>query len=550
MREHGFDWFDYHGIDDDKIQENLSEKSYFDKVFDAISLVLFIIVCITFAFSLFLKQILYTGLYIYGVDIGWYNQEIMIFTGSFRFILFAMFLVVLLAHYLNFSFLGRALDVSYKLFTISIWMLIYMFNVEKSYYRETYICAMIISVVYGVFSILLMIFEENFIGSALKDKIAKTNRTEEVIRALKRYAYDIPVPIQNDNNNAHAHESFSIDFKTFMSYCVIFDEEIEKKCFSNVDPPEICCLKDAIRLARDVFHKAVPNGVEMGYNDVRSIFTADMFEKAKQCIDIHERKMIKKKEFRSIIAGFYYHRLSLTKSMTSQLHFVDIIKRLAYVPVSLVLLLTCLVIFGIDLKELFAVIVSSAVIVHFAGSPIVKDIWKGLMLVLSHRFDIGDEILINGEEMTVVHIGVISSSFVLNNGGVTKIFNSELSGKSIINMTYAPKNLLLFTFDLPSNMQQGQLEKLRCRISEYLRHRQFDFYDNFSIISSGPDSTNIYKLNTTVILKCKMNNSRSKNYMMRVDFTAYLNVQIEEIVTSGLIESSDGGYSIPPGSTR
>jgi len=545
MKDRRFDWFDYHGVDEDRIKEDSSELSLFERVFGIVSLAFFILFCATFSFNLFLRYTMGDGLYIYGIDVVWYNQAIMIFTGSFRFTLFGMFFILTCVQKLSLTLFTRALEVSYRFFTISIWMTMYLLEMEVTedqYYKQACVCVILLSAVYGLLAILLMLFEESYIESVMRERIRKTNKTEEIVRALKGYAYDMPIniPVDHPESSSPGGTSYT-DISGLISYWILYNGHTQLKCFSQVDNPELWSLRDALRLARDVFLKAVPGGSEMGYNDLRSIFSSSMFESAKQYIDIYEDKTIKKKEFRGIVAGFYYHRLSLAKSIKSQTHFVRIVKRLACVPVSILLLITCLVIFGIDIKELFALLVSSAIVVHFTGSPIVKDLWKGLMFVLSHRFDVGDEIVVSGEEMTVARVGVISSSFILNNGGVTKMFNSELIGKSIVNMTCAPKNLLVFNFDLPSMVMGGHIEKLRCRISEYVRHRLFEFHDSFSVVSAGPDSTEINKLKTAVILKCKNSNSKSKNYMLRAEFNSYLNRCISEILASGTVESSDTG---------
>ncbi|ELA42831.1 uncharacterized protein VICG_00146 [Vittaforma corneae ATCC 50505] len=530
--EEYFDWFDYHGTDDGKIDEDSERESLFKEVFDFISLVFFIIFCISFCLNIVLTQFLHKSLNVsteltsyHLITPSWYLQARL----DLR--LFVFFMILLTFEYLQSTLFYGAFEAIYRYLTIFVWMLFYWFHLGSEFVYSRAICLsfVITSIVYGLLSLMMMFFEENLISSTLKSKIKRTNKTEEILKTFKRFAYDISQQPEHERHTSAASDVFSIDFNTIVSYCIVYDEGSSMQ-HSQIKPPEIWNVKDAIRLSRDVFLKAASEENEMSIENLRSVFDdSNIFERAKSYIDISRKKSVSNKKFRDVVVSFYYNRLSLAKSIKSQILFVDIIRSLLYTIVFAFLSIIYLIIFGVDIKELFAVVVSSAIALHFLGSAAMKDILRGIMLVLSHRFDIGDDVVIAGEEMTVYNIGIISSSFILENGGIIKLFNSELCNKPIVNVTNAPENLLIFTFDLPSVISEIKLNKFKKEISEYLKQQQIDFYDNFVLSSPGSSYTDIKTLKTTLILKCRINHSRSRKFVLRADITSFLNTQIDEI---------------------
>lgn len=530
--EEHFDWLDYHGTDEDKIDEMPRKASAFKEIFDAVSLLFFIAFCVSFCLNVVFSHVPHGSLNVYGADLVSLNRSVMVFTGSFRLILFVLFTCLLILEYLEFSFVCKMLEVIYRYLTAFVWMLFYWLRLESgSVYGATCLSLMVTSAAYGLLSLIMVFFEENLINSTLKAKIKRTGKTEEILRAFKRFAYDIPQSSELERRAPAASDMFSIDFSTIVSYCVVYDENSGSAQHSQIRPPEIWNVKDAIRLARDVFLKAASEKSEMSADDLRSVFDdPNVFERAKSYIDISRKKNISSRKFRDIVVNFYYSRLSLAKSVKSQVLFVDIIRSLLYTMAFVLLFIVYLVVFGVDIKELFAVVVSSAIVLHFLGSATMKDVWKGVMLVLSHRFDIGDDVIISGEEMTVYNIGIVSSSFVLGNGGVIKLFNSELCNKPIVNVTNAPENLLIFTFDLPSTISEAKLNRFKKAVSECLKQKRFDFYDSFVLSSQGPNCTDVKTLKTALVLKCRISNSRSRMFMLRADFSSFLSMQLAELL--------------------
>lgn len=529
-----FDWFDYNGVDDDKIVKQEKVESSFKSVFDIISLTFFILFCITFALNIFFIYVLQKTLLYGDINLTDINYSIMLFTGSFRCILFILFVFLIFLDKLEYNFFYKIFEILYRYITIFVWMFLYWAGSRNQpndqLYTSIYLSVMFTSFVYGLSSLLIMLFEDNFISSSLRPKILRTYKTEQVLRSLKQYAYDLPHQSRSESDEYDIRNIFTIDLTTFLAYCIIYDENSKENYISQIADPEIWSIKDGIKLARDVFVKTASNEDEMTFEELQTVITdPGQFELIKSNIDVIRKDNITNVEFRDIVLNFYYHRLSLEKSIKSQISFINIIRQLFYGIVTVLLIIVYFLIFGVSIKELFAFIVSSAVIAHFIGSAMMKDVLKGIIFMLSHRFDIGDEVIISGKDMVVHSTGIISTTFILGNGGVIKFLNSELCNTSIINITSAPESLLVFNFDLPSLISEYKLNKLKREITNYLRQHPFDYYEDFVVINPESSVTDIKAIKSTAVLKCKLKNSKPKRYMLRADFTSFITTKISQI---------------------
>jgi small-conductance mechanosensitive channel len=151
------------------------------------------------------------------------------------------------------------------------------------------------------------------------------------------------------------------------------------------------------------------------------------------------------------------------------------------------------------------------------------------MVLLSHPFDIGDDVIVDGVDYKVHKIGLVSSTFLGANGGKVKFLNSALWKKSVINMTRAPEKIIVFNFNLDPNLSIDTFRLLKMKIHEYLRRRPFDYYETFSLEASSESATNVNILSCSLILKCKSYKTKSKKFHLRVEATKVLKETFEEL---------------------
>ncbi|KAI5180855.1 hypothetical protein PAEPH01_2777, partial [Pancytospora epiphaga] len=91
------------------------------------------------------------------------------------------------------------------------------------------------------------------------------------------------------------------------------------------------------------------------------------------------------------------------------------------------------------------------------------------------------------------------------------------------NMTKAPKKILVFTFTLPPTISIDDISLLNSQVYDYLRERQYDFFDTFIMSSSNASSTTLENLPTSITLQCRGYKTKSRQFLLRAEFTAFLN---------------------------
>lgn len=525
MKTADFEWFDYQGTEEAEVRKIKRERSIFERLFGFFSAFVFMIFIVSFVAAFILKFITDEEYYVYGVEIRDINKVIITITVSFRMILFMLFLIRWCLEYLGFRLYANILQVISKYIAIFLWMgvcLVKIDNGKLEYLKVYCYVVMISSFTFGVLSLSMLFLQYRLIKATMETQMKETDITENILKIFKKFIRENSGGSTDSTDNLFP-DVYYIDFSNVISTCATLDEGYNNTKSFGIEPPEISNLNEAIELSRDVFNKAVADSSSMNIEDFRHIFDSDdQFQKALPLFDINHEKSLSSKDFRNTVIELYHKRALLSKSIISKLQFSFVIEKLLAIICVMFLFIIGFILIGINLKKLLALVISSAIVVNFTGSEVVKDMWRSIVFVISHQFDIGDDVIIDDKEMTVFDIGILSTSFVLSNGGKIKISNSNLWGKVITNMTKAPEKLLLFTFELKSGISPDEIILLKKEITAYLNKKRFDLLDTFVLDTSIPNYTSIDSLKTAVIIKCKNYNSKSKRFIIRAEFSAFL----------------------------
>lgn len=245
--------------------------------------------------------------------------------------------------------------------------------------------------------------------------------------------------------------------------------------------------------------------------------------------DTSNEKEISKKDFRDTIVSFFAERMNLERNIEIAEKFVDIVGDVLYTAMFGFLILAYLVIFGIPLRDLLAFALSSALVLHFLISGLATDLYFNIVFVLSHPFDVGDDVIVDGVDLKVFEIGLSNTSFLGSNGGKIKYLNSSLSQKNIINMTRAPEKKMVFQFTLDPYISTDVYQKLCNNVSEFLNIHHFDFIEKFSLESTSENFVAIDKLNCRLVLQCRSYKTRAKKFYLRVEFSKFLNEAFDKL---------------------
>lgn len=367
-------------------------------------------------------------------------------------------------------------------------------------------------------------FKKYFIKKALSAKIKQVIEVEEIIRKMKAYIKE-----------NHSSQDTSSTINTVEDiFCLEILNKFAKFNYEEseilIQEPELPNVTSAASLAKQVFTKA-----SQGDNTLNFEKFAEIFKNPQKALlafaffDSDQDRNIDKKEFRDTLIYFYTKRKNLEAAYFSVLNFIQIIDRVWYLSVSIITLIPILIIFGVPIIKIATMMFSSALFIEFTIGHLVNSMIKNCMVIFSHQFDIGDEIILDNEKYHVYKLELSTTTLINTIGGKIEIFNSEFWNKKVINITRSPEHNILFTFELSPTITLDQIRALNNKIHKFLILKIYDYHDNFKLINQSITKTSIDILYCTIILQFKGRKTASKRFYLRIEFTTYLKTIFEEL---------------------
>lgn len=540
-----FNWYDDVEVDVEEFEpvekERYKINYYFDLILSSckyITIVSFVIFLIRFIFN-------QSGS-IMGIKINTILFVSTTFFGSLIVIVMVMEMILFILKITGAVLIEKRMKIFYRWASAAIWFMINLYFCKKflkkeggiyfEYVRSFLLSGILTSISFTIISIVMQLFYESFVAKSLDAKMKEVDLKEKIIAVMKSYRYEISDSSPSVSANCGCEEIFCMkgnqDLNSEDRGSHI---DLNMKNEVNVGglyfkPPEIQTLYDAKTLSRDVFSKATSNGKELTFNDFQKMFpNTQIALQAFSYFDTNDDKSISDKEFRDTIISFYIDRINLEKGFEIAKGFVDIVSDIFTIVVCGFLCLAYLVIFGVSLKDLLALALSSALVLNFAVSGMAVDLYFNFMVLLSHPFDIGDDVIIDGEDFTVYKIGLNSTAFLAKNGGKVKFINSVLWKKSLINMTRAPEKVILINFKIDSDVSIDVFRELKVKIHNFLKSRSFDYYEAYSLESSCESANDLKTLDCSLVVKSKNYKTKARKFYLRTELSSFLRSALKEL---------------------
>ncbi|KAH0469992.1 hypothetical protein IEQ34_001550 [Dendrobium chrysotoxum] len=242
-----------------------------------------------------------------------------------------------------------------------------------------------------------------------------------------------------------------------------------------------------------------------------------------------ETGKIKKSALRNWVVKAYLDRKSLahslndTKTAINQLH-----KLLSTIVIVLMIIITVLIM-GFATTKVLVLISSQLLLVGFIFTNSCKTAFEAIIFVfVMHPFDVGDRCVIDGVQMIVEEMNILSTVFLQSDN--TKIYypNSVLATKPIRNFYRSPNmgDSVEFSVDMSTSMER--IADLKARIKTYLEGKPNHWQQNHSIVVK--DIVNVNKMNIVLYVTHTMNyqNMGEKN-SRRTDLVLELKKIFEEL---------------------
>ncbi|XP_017419993.1 mechanosensitive ion channel protein 10-like [Vigna angularis] len=225
-----------------------------------------------------------------------------------------------------------------------------------------------------------------------------------------------------------------------------------------------------------------------------------------------ETRRIKRKSLKNWLVKVYFERRSLVHSLNDTNTAVDDLNMLASFLVLIVILIVWLLIMGFLTTEVLVFISSQLLLVVFMFGNTAKTVFEAIIFVfVMHPFDVGDRCVIDGVQMIVEEMNILTTVFLRYDN--EKIFypNSVLATKPIGNFYRSPEmsDSVEFVVDVSTSVES--IGALKAKLKVYLESRPQHWRPNHNVVVKDIENVNKLKMAVYVTHTINFQNYGEKN---------------------------------------
>uniref|UniRef100_A0A2N9GW28 Mechanosensitive ion channel MscS domain-containing protein n=1 Tax=Fagus sylvatica TaxID=28930 RepID=A0A2N9GW28_FAGSY len=225
-----------------------------------------------------------------------------------------------------------------------------------------------------------------------------------------------------------------------------------------------------------------------------------------------ETGKIKRKSLKNWLVNVYLERKSLAHSLNDTKTAIEELNRLVSVIVLIVDIIVCLLLMGFLTTQILVFISSQLLLVVFLFGNTAKTVFEAIIFVfVMHPFDVGDRCVVDGVQMTVEEMNILTTIFLRYDN--EKIFypNSVLSTKPISNFYRSPEmsDSIEFAVDVSTSIES--IKALKARIKTYLESKPQHWRPGHNVIVKEIENVNKMKMALIVTHTINFQNYGDRN---------------------------------------
>uniref|UniRef100_A0ACD6AK53 Uncharacterized protein n=1 Tax=Avena sativa TaxID=4498 RepID=A0ACD6AK53_AVESA len=242
------------------------------------------------------------------------------------------------------------------------------------------------------------------------------------------------------------------------------------------------------------------------FNREEAALVLPMFEGAS------ETGKIKKSALKTWVVKAYLDRKSLAHSLNDTKTAVSQLHNLMRILVIIIITVITLLLMGIATTKVLVVISSQLLVVVFIFGNACKTVFEALIFVfIMHPFDVGDRCVIDGIQMTVEEMNILTTVLLKNDNEKVYYPNSVLSTKPISNFYRSPNMYDTIDFAIAASTSIESIGALKSKIKGYLESKPTHWHPIHTL--NLKDILDVNKINMSLCAQHTMNfqNIREKN---------------------------------------
>lgn len=379
---------------------------------------------------------------------------------------------------------------------------------------------------YFLIEIVCLWLKKHLVERGVQEKRETVDKTESILRILKFYAYGI---LEDETVDTGA---CSIDILSPPQPAMADGEPTAAPADrpGGLRQPAVSTAYDAIRLARDTFHRAAMGRPCLTPDSFLNIFpNVPMAREYNLYFNHNSNGDISKKHFRGAILSFYRSRVLLEQTVANRLGILSSVKRILYTVSGVVDLLFILAVLRTPLLILLLLVLFCSVVACPLACGLFSVALRTVLCLASSvsTVSVGDELLVKGQRLTVRRVGLLNTSLAAESGQLICYPNRCLWNESFVNMTKSDDNQLIFYAHVIGETAPVEICKMREWIGEYLLMRSHDYSDSL-VIEEALSPQHIDWIKVAILLKIRGPKSKTRRLALRAEFTAFLNFLFEE----------------------
>ncbi|KAM1124854.1 hypothetical protein FF2_039727 [Malus domestica] len=217
-----------------------------------------------------------------------------------------------------------------------------------------------------------------------------------------------------------------------------------------------------------------------------------------------ETGKITKSSFRNWVVYAYIERKALAHSLNDTKTAVQQLHKLASAVVTVIITVVSLLVMGLATTKVIFVVTSQLLLVGFMFQNMCKTMFESIIFVfVMHPFDVGDRCVVDGVQMIVEEMNILSTVFLRYDNEKIYYPNSVLLTKPISNFRRSPDMADTVDFTIDVSTPVDDVSALKKSIQSYLESKPKYWNQKHSILVK--EIENVDKMKMTLCVQHTMN---------------------------------------------
>ncbi|XP_072955500.1 mechanosensitive ion channel protein 6-like [Typha angustifolia] len=328
-----------------------------------------------------------------------------------------------------------------------------------------------------------------FSGSVSKKDISRQQQDEEVITVDQLHKLN--------QQNISAWNMKRLMRIVRYGTLTTLDEQVSDVAGEDESAMQIRSEYEAKIAAKRIFNNVAKHNAKYIYlpdllrfmRQEEALKTMSLFEGAQ------EKNRVSKKSLKNWVVNAFRERKALALTLNDTKTAVNTLHQMANIVVGIIVFALWLLILGLATTHFFVFLSSQLLLAVFVFGNTLKTVFEAIIfLFVMHPFDVGDRCEVEGVQMIVEEMNIMTTIFLRYDNLKIYYPNSVLSGKAISNFYRSPDMGESIDFCIHVATPVEKLAIMKERIIRFMENKKEHWYPSPSVVLRDVDDMNRLKV--------------------------------------------------------